>query len=246
MTPREFIELDPVPSDECVAYGTDVMNAAEFYLPAAAWHEMWVLAVHGGFWHNLRTRTHMSRLCRALTREGIGCCSISYRRVGDKGGGWPGTFDDVLAAADFLHWREGSFVAVGFSAGGHLVLRLAAEREWLKGVVALAPVADLTGARARDLGEGAVGNFVARERMDEADPMAHPPRVPTIVVHGSEDDIVPVELSRGYARSVGVEMVELAGANHLDLINPESGAWPAVREAIMRSWQLTRRAPHRP
>ena len=42
----------------------------------------------------------MGRLCAALAAEGIATYSIEYRRLGDPGGGWPGTFADVRRAAD--------------------------------------------------------------------------------------------------------------------------------------------------
>ena len=176
----------------------------------------------------------MTRLCRTLTNDGIASCNISYRRAGDPGGGWPATFHDVLAAADYLYARSGPFCAVGFSAGGHLALRLAAERPWLTGAVALAPVGDVAAVRALGLGEGAVDNFVSPDLLEDADPMHHPPLVPTTVIHGMEDDVLPIDVNRGYARRTGVELVELGGVNHLDLINPDSAAWPAVRDAVLR------------
>jgi acetyl esterase/lipase len=243
VTPREYIELPALEPDGRERYGAGPMHAVEFFMPGFAGPHPWVLAVHGGFWRNQRTSGHMSRLCRALAGEGMACCSISYRRVGDEGGGWPNTFQDVLAAADFLQGRAGTVVAVGVSAGGHLLLRLAAERAWLAGAVALAPVADLAGARERNLGDGAVDAFVSPDRMTEADPLAHPPLVPTTVIHGTEDDIVPVELSRGYAATTGVRLIEIAGANHLDLINPQSIAWSVVRDAVRRSSMRETRVP---
>jgi acetyl esterase/lipase len=232
MTPQEFIELPPVAADETVAYGPDPMHVAEFFLPAGA-PRAWLLTTHGGFWRNQRTRTHMTRLCRAFNAEGLACCNISYRRAGDAGGGWPATFHDVLSAADFLYARVGPFTAVGFSAGGHLTLRLAAERPWLRGALALAPVGDVAAVRALGLGEGAVDNFVAPDRIEDADPMHHAPLVRTTVIHGTEDDVLPIDINRGYARRTGARLIELAGVNHLDLINPESAAWPAVRDAAL-------------
>ena len=69
----------------------------------------------------------------ALRQQGFAVWSVSYRRVGHEGGGYPGTFTDVAQAAD--HLRElaktqpldlARITASGHSAGGHLALWLAA------------------------------------------------------------------------------------------------------------------------
>jgi dipeptidyl aminopeptidase/acylaminoacyl peptidase len=61
--------------------------------------------------------------------------------------------------------------------------------------------------------------------------------VPTVIVHGGDDDRVPVELSRQYpeaARRAGdnTTLVELAGVEHFALIDPLSAAWPAVLDSL--------------
>ena len=69
----------------------------------------------------------------ALTDAGIATWNIEYRRIDQPGGGWPGTFLDVAAAADFLRTiaaHDGldlnRAIAIGHSAGGHLAMWLAA------------------------------------------------------------------------------------------------------------------------
>jgi dipeptidyl aminopeptidase/acylaminoacyl peptidase len=68
--------------------------------------------------------------------------------------------------------------------------------------------------------------------------MAHLPlNVPTAIVHGTEDDRVPIELSRQYteaARRAGDDttLVELPGVEHFALIDPLSAAWPAVLDSL--------------
>ena len=39
---------------------------------------------------------------RLLTAKGMATANLEYRRVGNAGGGWPGTFADVRAAYQFL------------------------------------------------------------------------------------------------------------------------------------------------
>ncbi len=44
----------------------------------------------------------MTPLALDLARRGIAAWNVEYRRVGQEGGGWPGTFEDVAAALDRL------------------------------------------------------------------------------------------------------------------------------------------------
>ncbi len=45
---------------------------------------------------------NMRPVAAALTEAGIATWNVEYRRLGNAGGGWPGTFQDVAHAADFL------------------------------------------------------------------------------------------------------------------------------------------------
>jgi acetyl esterase/lipase len=72
----------------------------------------------------------------ALTEAGIATWNIEYRRLGNEGGGWPGTFQDVAAATDVLRSLARDHpldltrvVAVGHSSGGHLAMWLAARQK---------------------------------------------------------------------------------------------------------------------
>jgi acetyl esterase/lipase len=141
-------------------------------------------------------------------------------------------------------------VLVGHSAGGHLALWAGAQASVprLAGVVSLAGVCDL--ARADELGldrdgdDGAVATLLDGrwrehpERYAAADPMQlPPPPAPVVLIHGLDDGIVPVELSRryaSYARSAGadVHLVELPGVEHFGPIDPLSPVWPAVLAAV--------------
>ena len=68
------------------------------------------------------------------------------------------------------------------------------------------------------------------ERYAVADPAAlPPPAVPVTLVHGTADDQVPVGMSRAFPAG---RLVEIPGAGHFDLIDPESPAWPRVMAAL--------------
>lgn len=187
-----------------------------------------VIFLHGGFWRAAYDRAHTGPLATALATAGFAVCVPEFRRTGQPGGGWPGTFDDVATAVDVLPAlvREavgGNVISDqpallgGHSAGGHLALwaasrhRLPAEGSWhtapgqARGVVALAAVSDLAACHALRLGQGAaralLGGGPGRhpDRYRLADPMRLlPVGCPVRLVHGSADDRVPCGMSRDY------------------------------------------------
>jgi acetyl esterase/lipase len=140
-------------------------------------------------------------------------------------------------------------VTLGHSAGGQLALWLAARprvegRPHPSAAVSLAGVCDLRQAWEAGLGEGAVEELLEGspthfpERFAAASPFARLPLgVPQLLVHGTADEIVPPEQSRAYAeaaRSAGdeVELVEVEGADHFDVVEPAHAAWATVVERL--------------
>ncbi len=207
-----------------------------------------VVFVHGGFWRQAYDRRHARPLADALALEGYVVAVPEYRRVGGAGG-WPATGDDVDAALGTLPGllagigvETTTTTLVGHSAGGHLVLWLASQPHPVDRVVALAPVALLREAAAAGMGAGATVDLLGGtpeqvpEAYDAADPgsrLRTRPACEVAVVHGDRDEDVPVESSRGLkARFDWVDHRELAGVDHLDLIDPLSPAWAAVLDAV--------------
>ena len=135
----------------------------------------------------------MTPLAIDLAAHGIAAWNVEYRRVGQEGGGWPGTLDDVAAAVDRLaevDEVDGARIATcGHSAGGHLALWLAGRHRVPVGMpgvgprvmpvaaVAQAGVCDLEEAWRDELGGGAVEGLLgslddAPERYAAASPVA--------------------------------------------------------------------------
>ena len=106
----------------------------------------------------------MTPLARDLAGRGIAAWNIEYRRVGQEGGGWPGTLEDAAAAADAVVGLEGvdatRVVTVGHSAGGHLALWLAARHR----IAAGAPGADPRVRPCGAVSQAGVGDLVAGAR----------------------------------------------------------------------------------
>lgn len=211
-----------------------------------------VVLVHGGFWRNPYDLTLMDPLAADLVERGYAVWNIEYRRIGDDGGGWPGTLTDVAAAVDELsvlaaeHGIDSDRVAiVGHSAGGHLALWAAGRSALPDGVPGANPgvvptvavgqgaVVDLLGAAAAPLGRGAVMELLGGtptevpERYEAARPRLD--AGPTMFsVVGTNDDVVPPPYSVAPDRPETIDVIEIDGAGHMDLIEPTHPAWAAV------------------
>ena len=152
-----------------IAYGPHPSQTGDLYLPQGEGPFPVVVLIHGGFWTAMFDRRQVVGLAEDLVNLGYAVWNIEYRRIGEPGGGWPGTFLDVAAAVDAVAGIDPSVdadrvVVVGHSAGGHLAT-WAAHRSVLPpnalgtnpevepvGAVSLAGVLDLVAADAAKLG----------------------------------------------------------------------------------------------
>jgi acetyl esterase/lipase len=236
---RDITELAPVPADRRLRYGKEPSQFFDLFLPKNRTVLGAAMMIHGGFWRARYDLSHTSHMCAALAAEGIAIANLEYRRVGEPGGGWPGSFEDVLGGFDSVVKELGSpTIVLGHSAGGHLALRMAVERS-PSAAIALAPVADLQMAYELNLSNGAAAEFVGGtpssepQRFEAADPMAHPSKVKRTLLHGTNDDEVPISLSEDFVRARAddpgeIRLIRIEGANHYDVIDPESASWGVV------------------
>ena len=229
----------PAPApDLTVPYGTRPEQVIDLRLPPPARRQAGrvplIVLVHGGFWR-----------------------PAYDRRAGMAEEGWTGPFNDIAAALDRIgdiaapHGADISRITwAGHSAGGHLVLWAAARPGLPAGspwpgpwslcpaahVVSLAGCSSLRLCAEWNLGSGAVrllmggGPDDVPERYAVADPAALPaPPVPVTLVHGIDDDTVPLLMSQEFTAG---HLVEIPGAGHFDLIDPQSRAWPRVLSVL--------------
>jgi acetyl esterase/lipase len=216
----------PPPADERVAYGAEPLQFADLRNVDG---DTLAVVLHGGSWKATYNLIHLAHLCILLGEHGVPTLNVEYRRVGDPGGGWRGSLDDVLLAIDFARTLSRKVVLVGHSAGGHLGL-LAAKRTQLP-VVALAAVCD----PATWDNPAVAAFFAGREPPPEASPFAQAPLgVPTILIHGTADDVVPYEQSERYAGAAGDEAAlrTLDGARHFEAIDPASDEVVVTLDAV--------------
>ncbi len=247
----DILSLAAPKADARVAYGNDENQFVDLRLPPGKGPNALAICIHGGYWRAKYDLGYMGHLCAALTAKGIATANVEYRRVGNGGGGWPGTFADVRASYQFLlqNARKHEFdarrvVVMGHSAGGQLGLCLAAHETGVKTVISLAGVVDLQQAYRLHLSNDAVVEFLGGEPAEvadhyrEADPMKLAIAARQWLVHGAEDDVVPPALSRDYVSAKqkmkeDARLAEIAGAGHFEVVDPRSKAWKDVERLVI-------------
>jgi len=251
MPSEDILTLAAPAADARLAYGGDPNQFGDIRVPKGGGPFPAVMMVHGGFWRSKYDLVHASHLCAALAAKGVATWNIEYRRVGNPGGGWPGTFQDIRSAFRYLGQITGRYkldankmVTMGHSAGAELALCLASRESTMRGAVSLAGVVDLQRAFTDHLSNAAVVEFLGGkptavvDHYREADPMEINIKPTQWLIHGLKDDIVPPPYSRSYVESKkgkgeDAHLLEIATADHFDLIDPRSSAWPRVEGTVL-------------
>jgi acetyl esterase/lipase len=260
---RDILTRPAPPVDHRLSYGPDEFQFGDLRLPKGAGPHPVAIVIHGGCWMSEYGLSYMGHLSAALTEAGVATWSVEYRRVGNEGGGWPGTFEDVARAADHLRKIAKTYpldlnqvIAVGHSAGGHLALWLAARKLLPKdspayshdplplcGVVSLAGVTDLR--RNGTACDANVTQFMGGAAKDKAAIYAQaspiellPLGIPSAIVQGSSDQIIPLEMAKDYAEAAKkkgdeARLVVIENAGHFEVVDPKSFAWEAVRNEAL-------------
>ena len=240
------------PADHVISYGEDHLQFGELRLPAGQGPHPVIVFIHGGCWLAQYDISSIRKLMAAFADEGIATWTLEYRRVGDPGGGWPGTFDDIATGADHLLTLAEQFnidldrvIVAGHSAGGHLAIWLGNRPdEWPPGlepaaVLALAPAADLAYLHEQQV----CGNVV--DKLMGGSPAAYPRRylqgsgtsrlplnIPQYIVIGEHDtNWAPV--GRRYIESARQQgnaphVINAGESGHFEMIDPDSSTWPLV------------------
>jgi acetyl esterase/lipase len=244
----------PPAPDLRLPYGQDQNQFVDVRVPEGKGPHPVVFFLHGGYWRAKYDLTYAGHLCGALTKAGIATWNVEYRRVGNAGGGWPGTFEDIRSAYRLLQGHENDVIAkldlkrvciAGHSAGGHLALCLAAFEPSVKRVLSLAGVLDLRRAWELHLSNDAVIEFLGGtpsevpDHYREASPAERSiPNATQQLIHGVTDGDVPYEISKSYAErkkksGEKVELLTLPDTGHFEIVDPGSGVWKQVEAGFV-------------
>ena len=249
LTPQDLDALPRRAPDRRISYGTDPQQYGELRVPSGPGPHPLAILVHGGCFKAAYAKAdYMAPIADALKNEGIATWNIEYRRLGDPGGGWPGTYRDVGHAVDFVRTLATSYhldlarvVVVGHSAGGHLAM-WAAGRSRVPRASAIYVATPLPVRGALDLAgpldmsahiaeyEGLCRDSVITTLLGGT-PAAHPDRyaqaspikllpygLPQVVVVGTYEEFVPMPLVRSYA-----DAAQRAGDSVRVILIPNAG-----------------------
>ena len=218
-------------ADEVVHYGPAPAQVAELFLPKAKGPHPVVILLHGGcFLKQYEGFAQTSAIAADLAGRGYAVWNVEYRKLGEAGAGYPGTFQDVATAIDRLRDEApkhdldlSRVIAVGHSAGGHLALWAAsraripttsplhaADPLKIGAVISLAGIGDLKGQGrvfAGPCGDDTIDRLVdtAGRRQPFADTSPAellPSGAKVVMVHGVFDPVMPPYTGRDYAVKV--------------------------------------------
>ena len=253
-------EFDWPSPDAQIFYGDDQFQFGYLRLPEGNGPHPVIVFMHGGCWLSVFDIRYTGLAEQAFADAGYAVWSLEYRRVGNPGGGWPGTFLDVATGTDHLTELAREYpldldrvIAIGHSAGGQLALWLAARGRIpasselytagplpIHGVLALAPAPNLeTLHSSGSCGPGVDGLMggspnVRPERYQVGSPMQlMPVDVPQRVVVGALD------AQFGPSGRAYFQAAQRAGSSPVTLREaPESGHFEMV-VPYTSTWPIT-------
>ena len=199
-----------------------------------------MVVIHGGAWNQTRSLDSVAPLAEALTDFGIATYNVEMTRIGNDGGGYPRTLQDVGEAVDYLRvlapeWNLdlSRVIVVAHSSGGHIALWVSGRHKIdpssplyvpdplpIKGVVSLAGIPNMELAYAG--GRADMWTFLGVTTAEEAallypNTSAYhmlPTGVTTSHIIGTEDNDWRIETTQGYVDQVNA----LGGQARINII----------------------------
>jgi acetyl esterase/lipase len=227
----DYVKQPRHKADETVHYGPAPSQVAELFLPKGKGPHPVVVLLHGGcFLKQYEGFLQTSAVAGDLAERGYAVWNVEYRKLGEAGAGYPGTFQDVAAAIDRLRAEAAKYdldlhrvIAVGHSAGGHLALWAGSRGKLpvasplhtadplpISAVISLAGIGDLKGQGkvfAIPCGDDTIDRLI--DTAGRRDPFVDtspaellPTGVKVVMVHGTFDPVMPPYTGRDYAAKV--------------------------------------------
>ena len=209
-----------------------------------------VVIIHGGCWVSaIADYQFMEPFASALSEAGYSSYNLEYRSLGDSGGGYPGTFEDIINGINYLVELSKSYpidlnkvIITGHSAGGHLALWSAFSKQLKfkpKGIISLAGIVDLIsylereGKRCGSNVDELMGGLPEglNERYIEFSPEFQADFSQQIsLVHGKVDPIVPYSHiqsfeKKGKLNGQNFKSIGIDEAGHFELVIPQGKSW---------------------
>lgn len=249
---EDYMNQPRHPPAAVVRYGPAPAQVAELFLPKEAGPHPVVVLLHGGcFLKEFEGLAQTSAIAADLAGRGYAVWNVDYRKLGEAGAGYPGTFEDAAAAVDRLRAEAPKYdldlrrvVAVGHSAGGHLALWAASRAKLpaasplhvadplpIGAVVSLAGIGDLKGqgkAFGLPCGDDTLDRLLdtahrAQPYADTSPAELLPSGARIVMVHGVFDPVMPPYTGRAY-----VQMVRRAGGQAEVVTIPEAAHFDLV------------------
>ncbi len=235
-----------------IRYGPAPAQVAELFLPKRKGPHPVIVLLHGGcFLAEYQGLAQTSAIADDLAARGYAVWNVDYRKLGEPGAGYPGTFLDVATAVDRLRTEAPKYnldtrrvIALGHSAGGHLALWAAARGKLpadsplrtadplpIRTVVSLAGIGDLKGQAkvfAIPCGDDTIERLIDRARRkspyaDTSPAELLPSGTKVVMVHGAYDPVLPPYTGRAYA-----DLARHAGDKAEVVTIPDAGHFDVV------------------
>jgi len=245
MTPTDVASLPasmPVLTEH---YGPAPTEIGELRLPAGKGPFPVAVIIHGGCWtKGFATRRGTAAIASALAEKGVATWNVDYRQLGDRGAGWPGTFQDWGAATDHLRSIARRYpidlkrlIVVGHSAGAHGALFVASRPTLPVNSVVRGPDPLPVRAVVAIDGPGDLAAMIGRDEMICRKPVVvplmggKPAEVPARYAEGSPIDRLPLHLPQYLVASVVMSRPEAqayraaaeAGGDKVEILHPADG-----------------------
>lgn len=260
----EVVQMQALAPDARIQYGSEPLQFGYLRLPVGDGPHPVVIVIHGGCWLAQYDLEHIGTAAEALTHEGFATWTVEYRRVGNEGGGWPGTFLDVARGTDYLRQLATRYpldldrvIILGHSAGGHLALWLGARPRIpsdsplyspdplpVKGVLALAAVPELEMAYAAKSCDWAMQKLVGGS--PEEYPKRYAAAAPgNLLPLGVSQILISGKYDRDWFRfgEAYAKRAREAGDPVRFVVAPESGHFEVILPASS-TWPLVTEALH--